>query len=234
MKTKQIVTLFMLLGLAMYSNAQGQVVPGGENRTDLKLGPSLAAGAATNAGNVASGWKTAPAFSWAPGGLLDYTFANNLGVQLGIAYDARTTNFHLLDNSNSGFDYNFGYLALRPQVRFDGFTLGLGIGFPVNVGTSGYGGSTVAPIQLSDLNTLVEARLGGTIELIKSETGTLNFTAEGSYAFYRNIRDAWFQGANVTMNNGPMASAELGLNYLFDLTPLGTPVPPVAAESPTR
>ncbi len=229
MKTIRLLAFVLLSTSAFRATAQTAFVQGQDGLMDLKAGPLITAGAAANAGDVASGSKTSPGFAYTPGALLDFTYTRNVGFDLGVVYDARTINFHDQANSNLGVNYNFGYISLRPELRFSGFLIGVGLGLPVSVSTTALGGAATPNLKPGDVNALFEGRIGGIVELLRSDLGTLNFHVEGSYAFSKNIESAWFHGADATLNNGPLATAELGISYLFDLTPFAPAPPPAAA-----
>ena len=231
---KTFIGLFFLFSCftTTFIRGQSKFLPGQDGLMDLKAGPFMIAGAAANAGKVATGSKTSPAFAYSPGAIIDFTYTKNVGFDLSVVYDARTVNFHNEDNSNVGVDYTFGYVALRPELRFGGLLIGVGLGMPVSVTTSASSGAVAPKVSTGDMNALFEGRLGGTAELVKTKTGKLNFIAEVSYAFSKNLNDSWFHGADATNNNGPLATGELGLSYLFDLYPITQAPPPAAALNP--
>jgi len=220
----------LLVSLASFANlakAQSQFIQGQDNLLDLKVGPLFTAGAAVNAGDVATGTKTSPAFAYTPGALFDFTYTSQWGFDLGLVYDARQINFHDAANSSVGVNYDFGYLALRPELRFGGFLIGVGLGLPVSAGATASNGAVAPKVTTGDMSALFEGRIGGTVELLRSNARTLNFTVEGSYAFSKNLDSSWFHAADATKNNGPLATVQVGLNYLFDLFPQ-TEMPAVA------
>ena len=129
---------------------------------------------------------------------------------------------------------NISVLATPEYVWLAGSDVGMyqemkesRMGLPVSAGTIASGSAVAPTVKSSDLNSLFEGRLGGTVELTRSKLGVLNFTVEGSYAFSKNINSAWFHGGDDTKNNGPLATLEAGINYLFDLMPQSE-LPPVA------
>ncbi len=218
-------TVFFLLLSASIAHAQTSdtaAVP--EPWKDIRLGPIFSAGAAANAGTVAEGSKTAYAFAFSAGAIADYPLNQNIAFDLGLAYDARGINFHDLRSDSNKVDYTFGYFNIRPEFRFSGFLIGVGIGIPVSFSANGGGTAKAPALGASAMTTLFELRLGGTIPIIQSDLGELDFTVDGSYAFSSIVSDANgplpYSGTstNHTDNNGPLATAEIGLKYLFNLT----------------
>ncbi len=226
---KYIAVFFLLVGFIPATHAQtakpDTTTP--ELWKDITLGPLFSAGQAVNAGTVGSGTKTSMAFAFSVGADADFPLNPNIALHLGVAYDARGVNFHEQNDANNKVDYTFGYFEFRPEFRFSGFLIGVGLGIPVSASATG-GGLTKAPsLGASAMGTLFELRLGGEIPVIQTDNGTFYFTLEGSYAFtsiVSNSNDAplpYYDVNNVpptTDNNGPLASAELGIKYLFDLT----------------
>jgi len=230
MKHIYFFVVILSMGLASVTSAQSRLVQAGV--TDLKAGPLFTGGGTVNAGDVAGGTKTSPCGAFSGGALFDFSYTSNVGFDLGVVYDARYINFHNAINTAAGVTYSFGYLALRPELRFSGFLIGVGLGLPVGTNAVGSGGAVSPSIATRDMNALFEGRLGGTVELMQSDLGTLNFTAEASYAFSRPIINSWFNGADNTKNNGPLATLEVGINYLFDLMPYHQNEPAAVAISP--
>ena len=231
MKTIQLFAVLFLCSFAIRSNAQSEFVQGQDGLMDLKAGPLFTAGTSVNAGDVATGSKTSPGFAYTPGALIDFTYTRNVGFDLGVVYDARTINFHDQTNTNLGVDYTFGYISLRPELRFDGFLIGVGLGLPVSVNTSASGGAANPTIHTGDVKALFEGRIGGNIELLQTQAGTLNLLVEASYAFSKNLESSWFHGGDATRNNGPLVTTEAGLCYLFDLTPIAPTLPAAAIST---
>lgn len=203
---------FMHQGYAQSHNANSN-----DQWGDLRLGPLASGGAAVNAGDVASGSKTAPLFSYTAGGKLNIPFSPTTALDLSLAYDQRSINFHDQATSDLGVDYSFGYIAFRSTVKYEGFTVGLGVGYPVYAGTTSHGGANAPDIAMSNVNTLFEGRLGGEVKVWETDLGILNLSVEGTYAFNRILTPSFFHGVSDTQNNGPLASLEFGVNYLFNV-----------------
>ena len=182
----------------------------------VNVGPMALAGVALSTGSITPGMKTTPGLAYAPGALIDFTYSRTVGFELGMAYDSRTTTFHNVADPGSVIDYTFGFITLRPELRVDGFLVGVGLGLPVTVSTTVRSGASVPAVRLADVNPLFEGRVGGMVELTSNRVGTLDLLVEGSYAFSRNLTDAWFHGTDETRNNGPIATVELGVCYLFN------------------
>ncbi len=213
-------------GLLSNSYAQNASAPPPSTWSDIKLGPLFSAGEAVSAGTVANGAKTANEFAFSAGANADFPLNPNISLDLAIAYDAREINFHDQDNTSNGVNYNLGYYEIRPEFRFSGFLVGVGIGLPASISSTGLGTLSSNPTtpSTSDMKTLFELRLGGAIPVVQSAMGVLNVTIEASYAFTQITNVALIPYASGTpppnsSNNGPLATAELGLQYLFDLNP---------------
>ncbi len=222
---KYIAVFFLFVGFIPATHAQtakpDTTIP--EPWKDITLGPLFSAGEAVNAGTVALGAKTSMAFAVSVGADADFPVTQNFALNLGLAYDARGINFHQENADTNKVDYTFSYFEFRPELRFSGFMIGVGLGIPVSVNATG-GGRTNAPsIGSSAMNTLFELRLGGVIPVVQGDNGSLDFTVEGSYAFTKITSGPlqyWgaSQPTDNSNNNGPLASAEIGIKYLFDLT----------------
>jgi hypothetical protein len=139
-------------------------------------------------------------------------------------------------NSDQNIAYAASYIALRPELNIGGFTIGLGIGLPIGASATlnGYGSTTPSTppyaITTSDLNMLLEGRAGAAVTLNEGDKGQiLQLLVQGSYGFNTLIKKDAFPAPvtvgpatfsyDATMNNGPLATVEIGVSYLFDLTP---------------
>jgi hypothetical protein len=220
---------FLFTGFLSTAHAQGTASLTAEDSwKDIKIGPFFSGGEAVSAGTVANGAKTSTAFAFSAGADADFPLNQNIAFNLGVAYDARGIGFYQQDNSSNKVSYNFSYLELRPEFRFSGFLLGVGVGLPVSASSS-VGGNilpqTATPVGPSGMNVLFEIRLGGAIPILQSSSGVLNLTLEGAYAFTQITTNTALTPYNplitppTSSNNGPLASAEIGFQYLFDLTP---------------
>lgn len=83
--------------------------------------------------------------------------------------------------------------------------------------------STSTTESSSDMNTLFEIRLGASIPILQMASGQLDFTIDASYAFTNIVSNGPLLYNDPTKNppssdnNGPLASGEIGIKYLFDL-----------------
>ena len=238
MKTFSALAI-LALSLITVIPAQAQSGMALANWSDIKVGAMFTAGAATNAGSVETGWKTSPAFSFSGGALAIIPLSANIAFDLGVCYASRAVGFHLESSTDVGVDYSLGYLSIEPGFNLGGFTIGLGIGLPMSASATlknipAIPGFTTAPpftITTSDLNMLIEVRVGGSIPLMQSDKNELRLLIDGSYAFSGIIKSAslptaamWLsnrgeKGYGDTMNNGPLASLQIGVAYLFDTNP---------------
>ncbi len=229
-------TLLFAFVLAFFSTAHAQTtsLTAEDTWKDIKVGPLFSAGESVSAGTVANGAKTSSAFAFSAGAIADFPLNAHIAFTLGLAYDMRGINYHDQDNDANKVDYTFSYFEIRPEFRFSGFLLGVGIGIPVSA-TATAGGNILPPggaivsqsapsVGSSSMDPLIEIRLGGEIPILQSSSGDLNLTIDGAYAFTQISKNPLTPYSitatpKSTENNGPLASVELGLQYLFDLTP---------------
>jgi hypothetical protein len=188
----------------------------------LRVGPMFTAGASVNAGDIAQGWKTSPKFSYSIGALLDLPLTPNISADLTVGYNARSINFHDQANPDKRkYDYTFGYAVLQPEFRFSSFILGFGVGMPISGNEDYIPAVDAQPVSRSisagSLGTLFEIRLGADIPIMESETGKLAVLIHGAYALTKNYTTNSPFGS-LTENNGPLATLQAGVCYLFDFT----------------
>ena len=220
MKTRSaLAALLVTVGIVSTTRAQSGMAV--ENWGDIRLGPMFTAGESLSAGTVKSGTKTGPLFAFTGGAVALFPFTLNFGLQVGVAYDSRGANFHDEANSNTYINYNFSYLSLQPVFDFSGFLIGFGFGLPM--GTSTIASSDIpaftAPTT-SDMNFLVEGRIGANITIINSDESQLKLMIVAAYPFTKIQKNIGLAGAvDADNNNGALATAQIGLCYMFDLTP---------------
>ena len=211
-------SLVIVLTLASVSSSRAQ--GSGmfmENWKDLLVGPMVTGGVGINAGAVDTGFKTGirPAFS--VGAMFIYPWSPDMALTVGLCYDARGVNFHSPTSTDTGFNVSLGYIALRPEFRIMGFMIGLGLGLPVSGSATEIETGTSSTITTSDLGFLLEGRIGADIPVWKSDASQLHLMIEGSYGFTKVYSSSFVP--SDTKDNGPLATAEIGLAYFFDLTP---------------
>jgi hypothetical protein len=208
-------TIFSLLGLFAIVFSVSAQAP----KPPIGVGPLLTLGAAVNAGNVLTGYKTAPQFSYALGATSDIPLTPSIAFDFGIVYDARSINFHDQSNENVKIDYTFSYLGFRPAFRFSSFVVGVELGIPFTASSERAGQIGGPALNASSMNTLIELQLGATIPLVELDRGKLNFLINGTYGFTRINSDAYQTSVGLVKdrNNGPLASLEIGVNYLFNI-----------------
>ncbi len=176
---------------------------------DIKLGPFVVAGECLNMGTVST---TSPGFSYTAGAIAEFPITRKVSFNVALAYDAMSVYF-------DDIGYHLNYVAIRPEFLYNQIAIGVDIGVPASSSATGTSGSSIN-VETSSMNTLFEIRLGGYIPLSKSPTGVLDLTAEGTYAL-TNIARSGMSGTTMTssssVNNGPLATGEIGIQYLFDL-----------------
>jgi hypothetical protein len=224
-----ILLVVLLFGFISVTHGQGTASLTAENTwQDIKIGPLFTGGASVNAGSVGNGSKTGDDFAWSLGADADFPITQNFSFNLTLAYDARGINFYDQALTSDVANYTFGYLAIRPELRFSDFLLGVGVGLPITASeTNNVAINPQTPVTTSSMNVLFEIRLGAAIPILQSSSGVLNFTIEGAYAFTQIVSKgplAYYSSSvnpavPSTSNNGPLATGEVGFQYLFDLTP---------------
>ncbi|HEY3874294.1 MAG TPA: hypothetical protein VGM92_02360 [Candidatus Kapabacteria bacterium] len=195
---------------------------------DIRLGAVFMPGLSANAGTVANGTKTdATDFSWALGALADFPLNQNIGIQVGLCYDNRTVGFHDQATSDTSNKYTFSYFSFRPELRIGDFVVGLGLGVPIGASSTASadskGQNAPTTLAASNMNFLLEGRIGAAVPIVDMQNGNeIKFHVEAAYAFSQIVSSPLTPNdgsQNKTENSGPIASVQLGISYLFDLTP---------------
>lgn len=185
---------------------------------DVFVGPVFMPGAAVSAGPVENGWKTSSRFAWSAGALADIPISASNAVVLGLVYDQRAVNFHALSNEGVYRDYTFSYVAIRPELRLSSFLIGFGLGIPASSSYETSNGTTTIEksVALASVNMLAEVRVGTTLPIVDLPSSKLNLMIEGSYPLTKIYSNKPI--STESLNNGPIATLELGLSYLFDVS----------------
>jgi hypothetical protein len=200
------------------------------NWKDITLGPLIMPGASTNAGNVATGGKSQTMlFSWSAGLVSCFPLTPNFAIQLSACYDSRGVGFYDPANSDNFANYKFNYFSIRPELRLGAFLIGLGIGIPVGADTTSGGNVHPTTVGSTNMNLLLEARVGATSPLFTAENGSvLRFLISASYGLTQIIDNSSDQGQSLqpsfgvndkTKYNGPFGTIQLGFAYEFNLSP---------------
>jgi hypothetical protein len=143
-----------------------------------------------NAGEIPSGTKTGVAFTgipdiWAQGVLpLDRYGEICAALDVGYASHAFVTKPGDADTTNEGntFVQRYRYLSIAPTFYLNVLGLGLNIGIPLGATLRNQRGDVERELASSDLNVLVELRLGISAPLVKDpKRGRLNFQLFASY-----------------------------------------------------
>ncbi|HWF43833.1 MAG TPA: hypothetical protein VG537_04250 [Candidatus Kapabacteria bacterium] len=221
MKTRSAITIILLMfGVASISRAQSGMST--ENWQDIRVGPMFTAGESINAGDVTTGTKTGTQFAFTAGAFGLYPFTSNIGFLLGLAYDSRGVNFHPENDVNTYVDYTFSYFSIQPMFDLGGFTIGVGLGVPIGASVS-VASTSLYPNGVtqstSSMNFMVEGRIGGAIPIFSNDHGDLRLLLSAAYPFTKIVQNQYLFGGDATHNNGPLATGQIGLTYLFDLTP---------------
>ena len=197
---------------------------------DLRLGGFASAVGTSNAGSIADDWHTSPLVTATGGGTLEMTLDEHSSFDISASYDNRYLNFYEHANTAANVDYLLSYVGVRPRVHFYGVTFGAGFGIPLATTTTGHGGLPSPSVSRDDMLPLYEVRLGGQIPVYQDRVGALELKAEGSYAFNHMLNQSYLDGLSNNWNNGPVASLELGVVYLFNVLERETPQPVPLAE----
>jgi hypothetical protein len=199
-----------------------KLVPGDSSRT-IEFGEFFSAGECFNTGAVSFGVESLPGFAFSAGLDAGFPLTRDISLSVALGYDARHINFEQIAYSPSEVNYNFNYIAIRPELSYSGFLIGVGIGIPVSSGVDGPGtNGSPANLGTGDMNILIELRLGACIPLLRFTSSVLDLTIDGSYTLTQ-IASSELTPAGATetpatsLNNGPLVTAEIGLQYLFDL-----------------
>ena len=205
-------TVALILSLFTFS-AHAQSGMSSENWRDMKVGPMFTGGLAIHAGSADTTFQPKSGFAFSVGGRMQYPFSVSMAFDLGLCYDSRSLTFESSDGSLKS-NQTVSYISLRPGFNLGGFIIGLGLGLPV--GTSADLNGSSVTTNTSDMGFLVEGRAGANVNLMESNNGNqLRLLVEGSYGFTKVNKTF----TSDEKNNGPLATAEIGLAYFFDTNP---------------
>jgi hypothetical protein len=203
--------LFMFACLVLFASASVA-------QTSVYAGPLFMPGAAVSAGPVLDGSKTSSRFAYCFGALLDIPISESNGLVIGAVYDQRAINFHSQANEAVRQDYTFSYVAIRPELRLSSFLIGFGLGVPASSTYEYSNGTTTTEksVSVGSINMLAEVRLGTSIAIVDAPASKLNLLIEGSYPLNTIYSNKPL--ATESKNNGPIATLEIGLAYLFNVS----------------
>ena len=146
-----------------------------------------------------------------------YPWSEQIALDLTVGYESRGVNFHDQSVDTGGIDFTYGYLIIRPEFRLGGFIVGLGLGLPMAASTQESGIALSGGPTSSDMGFLVEGRIGGDIPLVTGDKGQLHLLIGAAYPFTKLLSSKSLDPSDNSKNNGPVASLQMGLTYLFDL-----------------
>jgi hypothetical protein len=189
---------------------------------------------------VPEGWTSNPAFAYTFGGLIALDFNEMLGIQLGLAYDAR--GLLLSTNSDTATaDIGVQYISVQPSIRIFWLLVGLAFQLPmsgaITASIDNFNGvehyEENRNIDNPDIAGGMDLRAGLTIPVYKSESGELHVLVNGSFPMSQVLNGTTsfdsVAGANPKPNlnrvfsgvgRGPLPTVEAGISYQFDLTQL--------------
>ncbi len=222
------ILLAVLFGWVHGAHAQSadiyKLVPG-EGSINIEIGPFVSGGECFNTGPVAAGTNALAGFAFSTGADFEFPLTWNISFSLALAYDARSVNFQQTANPANIANYNFNYAVIRPELSFSGFMIGAGFGIPVSSGVSGPGtAGSPTNFGTSAMNTLFEIRFGASIPVMRSTNGVLDLKLEvgcplTQISSYELNPSGATENTASAINNGPLITAEIGFQYLFDLKP---------------
>ena len=183
---------------------------------DILVGPFVTGGVAMNAGTLDTATTSKAGFSFSVGGVGYVPISEDMALSLGLAYDSRGFSYtydYNLDGATSAAteDFSIGYFSIRPGFKFKGLEVGLGLGLPLSI-SGKVNGTSVTGVSTDSLNFLVEARAGFGFPLMKNDNTELRLLVQGSYGFTKLMKNGG------TEDNGPLATAQVGVAYLFDVS----------------
>ncbi len=121
------------------------------------------------------------------------------------------------------------YLAIGTMVKFTSFFVGFQFGLPMSISLKNTASGISIPQkhgqfelnedispETSDLNLLVEARIGGDFQIMSTSSGDLHFSISGAYPL-TTIKDSAVGSLPRLDDNFRMPSIQAGLSFLFAL-----------------
>lgn len=214
MKLTSWISAAVLTTALLASNASAQSGMGMAFSRDILVGPFFTAGVAMNAGTLDSGVTSSPGFAFAVGGAGYVPISEDMALVLGLAYDSRSLG---MEATYNGTKYtttqSVSYFSIRPGFKFKGFQLGMGLGLPLSVSAK-VNDQDVPGLSTDSLAFLVEIRAGYGFPIMKNDRNELRLLVQGSYALTKMSKSS----NSDTKGDGPLATAEIGLAYLFDIS----------------
>lgn len=191
---------------------------------EVSLGPTLAAKGTVNTVAPGTGLKTGFAFNSMPDIGLTTRMMFARDMSLGLALDVEMTGYGYLirpENEDVANDANtlvarHSYLTIAPAFYLGGLTLGIGIMLPTGQTGKSIDGSNEYVPSGEQAGSVIEARLGAMIPVMRGKTGDLNLTIRGTYMlgghYTTDVRT--FPVSPIT-SNPQSAGLALGFTYLF-------------------
>ncbi len=213
---KILICLFALFAFA--SNADA---------LDMQLGPMFGLKAGVNGVDTPENRQNGMAIGKLPDfGItanIPLSKSNKIGLHANMGY--HTYSYAIKDyHSGDKYTHNLSYFSLNPNLYFNGFIMGFNIGIPMSADIDG------STVETDVLNMLFEFRMGGHVNLMEDETGSLNIFFYAGYML-NNVIDDFpkndpLQGIipyspEQTISddlNMRAASICIGFNYLFNLS----------------
>jgi hypothetical protein len=222
-----VLTIFSLAVLARTAVAQETIPPGGSAGRFFSVGPVFTVGMTTFTGEVAEGYKIKPRIGYTFGAFSEVDISEAIGFNLGIVYEARSRYWYdEADEDRANYTIEMNYLTLNPLFNFRHFLLGFGIRLPmsgslITEGTAIQKANYDLPKSFGSveyaMNTAIEVKIGGNIEILETRGGALNFLVLAGY----DLTEPFKKIPEPAFNPGqPDASLHIGLNYMFNAVEL--------------
>lgn len=212
-RTSSILAAILTLAL-LSTTASAQSGMGMAFSRDILVGPFATAGVALNAGPLSDGVTSSPGLAFAVGGVGFLPISEDMSLVLGLAYDSRSFSMDIgSDAQKYTLDQSISYFSIRPGFKFKSFDVGLGLGLPMSVSAK-VGGNDVPNLTTDSAAFLLELRAGFGFPIIKNDNNELRLLIQGSYGLTKMGKSS----NSDTKNDGPLATAEVGVAYLFDVS----------------
>jgi hypothetical protein len=214
MKLTSWIPAAVLSVLLCSSSAFAQSGMGMAFSRDILVGPFATAGVAMNAGSLDTGTTSSPGLAFAIGGVGYVPISEDMALVLGLAYDSRSLSTEQTFGSTKiTVDQNISYFSIRPGFKFKAFEVGLGLGLPLSISAK-LDGQNFEGLSTDSLAFLVELRAGFGFPILKNDASELRLLVQGSYGLTKMSKSS----NSDTKGDGPLATAEVGLSYLFDIS----------------
>lgn len=190
---------------------------------EVSVGPSVAVRGTVNTADPGNGLKTGFGFNSMPDlGLTTrvlFSSESSLGITLdidatGYSYIMRPENEDLASDANT-YRMHHSCITIAPSLYLSGLQLGIGYSL-----FNGQTGKTLDDRQTwtpgTQASSVLEARIGAMVPVMRSKTGDLNLIIRASYMLDGHYTtDVQTYPLAINTTNPQSAGVSLGLNYIF-------------------